>query len=245
MNYVSPRMQIEALLAVERAFVPQPDDIRARALRRARAAVPRSLYVQQPVTSSSPRRPLAVGKVAAAALVLSTLCSAAFYAGYEVKTSAVPATAPATAASGAATARSHSLTVSKPVPLRVSPVPSCAPAAAATAPEPTRRASLPPRSAPAAEAKQSDVHAAELRVLQPAQLAVARQDYATALAAIASHRHQFPSGRLAEEREALRVKALLGLGRVAEAERASVAFQKRFPHSALRRRMNAMLETQK
>ncbi len=85
----------------------------------------------------------------------------------------------------------------------------------------------------------------ELRVLQPAQQAVNRQDYASALGAIAEHQRRFPSGRLAEEREALRVKALLGLGRTAEAERAGVAFGERFPQSALRGRINRMLRTQK
>ena len=84
----------------------------------------------------------------------------------------------------------------------------------------------------------------ELRVLQPAQRAVARKDFASALAAISNHQRRFPSGRLAEEREALRVKALLGLGRAAEAERAGVAFGTRFPKSALVGRIDEMLRHQ-
>ena len=85
----------------------------------------------------------------------------------------------------------------------------------------------------------------ELRVLRPAQQAVARQDFATALAAIAEHQRRFPSGRLAEEREALRVKALLGLGRDADAQQAGATFRKRFPRSALHERMGEMLGTQR
>jgi hypothetical protein len=82
-------------------------------------------------------------------------------------------------------------------------------------------------------------------VLQLAQRAVAGRDYPTALAAIAEHRRQFPAGRLAEEREALRVKALLGLGRSAEAQYAGMVFRERFPQSALRGRVDDMLEAQK
>jgi hypothetical protein len=85
----------------------------------------------------------------------------------------------------------------------------------------------------------------ELRVLQPAQRAVAQGSFASALAVIAEHQRRFPSGRLAEEREALRVKALLGLGRSAEAQRTGAAFRKRFPRSALHGRIDEMLGTRK
>jgi len=81
----------------------------------------------------------------------------------------------------------------------------------------------------------------ELRVLQPARQALARRDFASALGAIAQHQRQFPSGRLVEEREALRVKSLLGAGRVAEARRAGAAFRTRFPRSALLHRIEEML----
>jgi hypothetical protein len=91
-------------------------------------------------------------------------------------------------------------------------------------------------------ATDSEIYAMELRVLQPAQRAVARQDFASALASTAEHQRRFPTGRLAEEREALRVKALLGLGRDGEAKRAGSAFRKRFPDSALGGRMDEMLE---
>ena len=85
----------------------------------------------------------------------------------------------------------------------------------------------------------------ELRVLQPAREAVARQDFNSALSSIAEHQRLFPSGRLTEEREALRVKALLGVGRTAEAQRAGATFRARFPRSALLVRIEEMLERQK
>ncbi len=78
-------------------------------------------------------------------------------------------------------------------------------------------------------------------MLQPARQAVARQDFAAALAAIAEHQRRFPAGQLAEEREALRVKALLGAGRAAEAQHAGDAFRERFPRSALGHSIDTMV----
>lgn len=73
----------------------------------------------------------------------------------------------------------------------------------------------------------------ELRLLRQARDAVARDDFAAALSPIAQHAREFPTGRLAEEREALRVKALVGLGRFSEARRAADGFEARFPRSVL------------
>ncbi|HEY8924478.1 MAG TPA: hypothetical protein VIU64_08860, partial [Polyangia bacterium] len=89
---------------------------------------------------------------------------------------------------------------------------------------------------PAAPSNRSAPRAAlsdELRVLAPARQAVARRDFGAALAAISEHARRFREGRLAEEREALRVKALAGLGNVKEARAASAEFRRRFPRSAL------------
>jgi TolA-binding protein len=101
--------------------------------------------------------------------------------------------------------------------------------------------------APAASGKTTldiEAYTKELRVLQPARQAVARGEYGAALASIADHQNQYPSGKLAEEREALRVKALLGLGRTAEAQRAGAAFRARFPRSALTKRIDTLLGTE-
>ena len=51
-------------------------------------------------------------------------------------------------------------------------------------------------------------YAAELALLQRAQVAYAGRDFPGALALVAEHARQFPNGRLAEEREALRVRSL-------------------------------------
>ena len=79
----------------------------------------------------------------------------------------------------------------------------------------------------------ADAARAELRLLKLARAAVARENYASALPPIAEHARRFKDGRLAEEREALRVKALSGLGRTDEAQRAATAFRARFPRSVL------------
>lgn len=79
----------------------------------------------------------------------------------------------------------------------------------------------------------ADAARAELRLLRQARAAVAREDYAAAMPPIAEHVRRFKDGRLAEEREALRVKALAGLGRTDDAQRAAATFRARFPRSVL------------
>jgi hypothetical protein len=93
--------------------------------------------------------------------------------------------------------------------------------------------SAPERPSETARLSPSDAARAELRLLRQARAAVARQDFAAALVPLAEHARRFKTGRLTEEREALRVKALAGLGRNDEARRAAAAFEARFPHSVL------------
>jgi hypothetical protein len=75
---------------------------------------------------------------------------------------------------------------------------------------------------------------AELELLRTARRDVTRGDYAGALAAIGQHRRRFENGTLVEEREALRIKSLAGIGRAKEARAAAAAFRTRFPHSVFR-----------
>jgi hypothetical protein len=76
-----------------------------------------------------------------------------------------------------------------------------------------------------------------------ARAAVARQDFAAALVPIGEHARRFKGGRLTEEREALRVKALSGLGRTEEARHAANAFETRFPNSVLQPAVSHMAAT--
>jgi hypothetical protein len=74
---------------------------------------------------------------------------------------------------------------------------------------------------------------AELQLLRQARQDLTRGDFAGAMAAAGEHARRFRNGALVEEREALRVKSLAGLGRVDDARRAAAEFHARFPHSVL------------
>jgi len=122
-----------------------------------------------------------------------------------------------------------------PAPTPVPPPPSVRSAPIAqVVPEAPGPAPTPPALS------RADAARAELRLLRQARAAVAREDYAAALRPIAEHTRQFKGGRLTEEREALRVKALAGLGRGEDARRAASAFRARFPRSVLLPAVNQM-----
>jgi hypothetical protein len=111
--------------------------------------------------------------------------------------------------------------------------PGRAAAAADDAPTPMRALALPrPRRM---VAKPSAVMVrptnAELQLLRAARQDVTQGNYEGALAVIVEHVRGFHNGALVEEREALRVKALAGLGRSQEAQRAAAQFRARFPDS--------------
>ena len=76
-------------------------------------------------------------------------------------------------------------------------------------------------------------YSAELALLEPARNSIGRGDYSAALGAIAQHRREFPNGQLSEEREALRVRALWGLGQRPAALAAAQVFRRRYPRSGL------------
>jgi hypothetical protein len=76
-------------------------------------------------------------------------------------------------------------------------------------------------------------YAAEILLLEPARRSLSHGDYAGALASLGQHRRDFPNGQLRQEREALRVRALWGLGQKPAALAAANAFRKRYPRSAL------------
>ena len=82
-------------------------------------------------------------------------------------------------------------------------------------------------------APKGDPFTAELELLQRAHTAYTRREFSLALTLIAEHARRFPRGRLAEQREALRVRSLAGAGRADEAHRAAAAFAAQFPRSVL------------
>jgi len=205
--------EVRALLDAERDIPAQPAMVRARAIARARAAVDAG--------GDAPLVPIRSSRVTvalrwAAAIVIGCATSAAAGA--------------VTYGVHAHFARAKFLPEMPPAPVVTTPRTAAVvaiPAPIDDAPPSRPRVLPPPRLSPA------DAMRAELLLLRPARAAVAREHFAAALPSIAEHARRFRDGRLAEEREALRVKALAGLGRSDEARRAAAAFRAHFPHSVL------------
>src|SRR5450631_93918 len=216
LSQVSP--EVRSLLNEERVILPVSASQRARAMARARAALASPVVATAPLSGAA-RRPRWAA-AAAAALVISAAVGAA---AYEIHSRLAPRPMTHRAA-----------VVLRPEPVALTPEPvasAVVPSAPAVAvrdlpPAPVRTVAAPGLS-PAGAAR------AELHLLRQARAAVARGDFEAALSPLSEHRRQFKNGRLAEEREALRVKALGGLGRNEEARHAAAAFRARFPRSVL------------
>ncbi|MDF3070583.1 MAG: hypothetical protein K0R38_6184 [Polyangiaceae bacterium] len=124
----------------------------------------------------------------------------------------------------------------RPAEARVAlpPPTSAAPAPSSPVPDaPRREAPEAKRNEGASRSGSARQYALELEILEPARQAIARGNYAAALEAVARHEQSFPSGQLAEERSALRVRALWSSGRRAEARAAAAVFASRYPRSGL------------
>lgn len=252
---------IETLLASERPLVTAPHETLQNALRRARVTLreeEHSHVVRMGRRSPEPRR---VAKLIAVPIALGASWALAHRAGYPVQFWGADEAASVEQAlvdQGAvvSTKPSAKRTVSEQAPADVksaepgaaqsasSEGASSAPAASAQAMN--SEAPKDTRAAVKANAKPpSDSATRELMMLQRAQRAVARREYGAALQRIAEHRQAFPSGALSEEREALRIKALVGLGKSGEARQAAGDFQKKFPNSALQGRIHVPPQTAK
>lgn len=213
--------EVEALLDRERVVPPVPSHVRTRALARARAALiaGRITAPQDPRGASRARWGVATAIACAASV-------AAAATAYEIGSHRRPAGDNSLPAPGA---HVDTAPVAPMLPTPATPPTPPAPAAAMNdAPAPSLAApTSPSRSRP------NEPGPEELRLLRRARAAVARQDFTGALGPIGEHARRFKDGRLTEEREALRVKALAGLGRTEEARHAANAFEARFPRSVL------------
>lgn len=215
--------EAERLLAKEREFPPAPAELRARAMARARASL--GLGTVRPLRRSLHRRPTLL-IAASLALAFAAVSFAAWYDGDPRGTNPTPASGTSQPAGKLATdppGTPPSEVEAEEVRNEPSPEPR-------KLEEPTP----PSRRTPA-----EDATGLELAVLQRARAAVAKQEFSAALELIADHQRRFPRGKLREEREALRVKALAGLGRTDEAQRAAERFRERFPNSVLSPRIEA------
>jgi hypothetical protein len=210
--------EVEAVMEQGRQIPPAPDVVRARLLARARAAFAASLASPSTIPALSTPTVWRGRRIAVAASVLLVFVAAAAGAAFHARIVSAPETAP---------------------PLVQDP-----PAARASAPSPPPV--QPPEPVSSTRTKRprrmitpQESYAAELQLLQRAQSEYAGHDFANALALLAEHGRRFPKGRLAEEREALRVRSLARAGRGDEARRALASFANRFPHSAFLPRLQA------
>jgi len=208
--------EVRALLDHEREIQPLPATVRARAVARARAAL--LAGVDRRAVPVPARRP----RWLAAAAMICIISAGVGAAAYQVRVhmASPPEIRPL------------------PAPVKIVAPPPRAPAAEIV-PEPEPVIAAPPAPTKPALSKAESARE-ELRVLRQARAAVARDDFAAALPPIAEHARRFKDGRLSEEREALRVKALAALGRTDDARRAAVAFRARFPRSVLLSAVNKL-----
>jgi len=213
----SPKSDVDVLLQHGRVIPPIPGSVRARVLTRARSTAESTSAERVGGPWVARNRGSVIALYAAVAFVVGAAGAAVAFRSRthsesNVAPPATPQLEPAACAAPAA----------PPLASLVPPQPSVEPSAAHTEPLITARES----------------YAAELGLLQRAQAAYADHNFATTLLIVSEHARRFPKGRLAEEREALHVKALVGAGREEEARRAASGFAARFPRSALLPRLN-------
>jgi hypothetical protein len=121
------------------------------------------------------------------------------------------------------------------------PVDVPAPASATSASPPASPAEdTPPSPRPAAPAAASSL-SLERGVLADARAALASGDAARALRLSDEHLRRFPRAQLGEEREAIAIQALVGLGRYDEARARAARFRAASPHSLLLPAIDAAL----
>jgi hypothetical protein len=222
------------LLSAERSSV-ESSRLKERAAARARRALEdgrgslgrRRVAAERPAWGGRARGPALLG---AAALALAGLAAAG------ARLSSAPEVAVPV---------SHVVKPSRPSPTLplpstpaktaevATPPPSAEPRSARVPPLRVRGQTASPSASSESAPSSARQYAIELQLLEPARSGVARGDFAGALAAVLRHRREFPGGQLAEERSALQVRALWGLGRISEAEAAAAAFRQRYPRSAL------------
>jgi outer membrane protein assembly factor BamD (BamD/ComL family) len=85
----------------------------------------------------------------------------------------------------------------------------------------------------------------ERELLESARGDLTARRFDEALRKIEQHLRDYPTGRLAPEREALAVQALVGAGRYDEARRRGTDFAARFPRSMFRAVVESTLQSMK
>jgi hypothetical protein len=129
-------------------------------------------------------------------------------------------------------------------PWHVVEAPPAAPASSASVapvPEPAAHPIAEAPTASVASVASADDLAAERSLLDAARTALARGNGPDALAAVARHEERYPSGALAEEREAMAIQALLLVKRFDDGRARGARFHRRYPRSVLMPAIDAAL----
>jgi hypothetical protein len=216
--------EIEALLAHERTIPPPYDFTRARVLARARKSLKDGNLVSFTIPTLANHH-LPYAAFAGLALVIATAAFQVLRSSkHEVATHAQPATnAPLTSVEEIA------LPSQTPPSLQNTVAPAAAASDEAALPHGKKGTS------------RHDTVVEELALLERAQLAATRNDHTTVLVIAHEHEIRYPKGRLNEEREALRVRAMIGLGQLGEARQTAARFHRSFPRSVLLSRLDDLL----
>lgn len=207
-----PGLDVDALFAAERVLPTYRSEFRERALSSARHETP--IISVPPSASRWARQPRHIFVATGTVLALASAAAAAFEIQQRRKH---PSELPAIAR-----------TIDAPAGIR--------PGRFGTALAP---GSSTPLAAQVAASIPVDGYEGELQILEPARLAFALSYFAAVIRAADEHERRFPSGGLAEERDALRISALFCDKRVAESRRAAALFHKTFPNSALLREIGS------
>ena len=215
--------EVQAVIQRGHVIPEIPDVVRVRALARARSTMAASAVAPSPLPPTRvPLRWLRVALTTSTAMAVGVAGAATALHWRALQRQEASAPAPR-----------HAVALARELP----PDP---PEALDLAAEPLPPARQVPRALQTREAHES--YAAEIALLQRAQAAYAGGNYSEALAQLARHNRKFPNGRLAEEREGLRVRSLLGSGQTQEAGRVVVAFNRRFPRSVLLPHLQEMMK---
>jgi hypothetical protein len=214
--YADP--ELDVLLEAGRVIERVPEVVRARSLSHARATMAAMSAISYEPIPAVRRRGLTVALAASLALVVGAAAATAALRGRALNPSQ-----PLPSAIPHPERPMHNATLDVPPSL-----PTVTPQSTFTA--------KPQRWARPTTAQES--YAAELDLLTRAQGAYAAREFSEVLARVAEHGRKFPNGRLTEEREALRIRALEGAGRAEEAHRAAAAFESRFPRSIMLPRLS-------
>jgi hypothetical protein len=227
--------ELDALLEQGRIIREVPDVVRARVLARAR-------FSMAAAANAAPARPmrgpglwLRIAVTASVAMAVGVAAAAAALHWQSARRAEAP------------------LVTQQRVVAAVHDSPFDIPAAPGVTSQPIPSLRKPQRSAQMQMQAQvqaqtqagQESYAAEIELLQRAQTAYADGNFLQALALVAKHGRRFPNGRLAEEREGLRVRSLVGSGQTEEAGRVVTAFTRRFPRSVLLPRLQEMTNERK